>query len=260
MSVKALDRCRSAITLTDPVTGEGFNDKGKKTLAHPDYQLIQHMWHPTLNQGKVPADFTYKSNQKVWLRCPGCIHECGRQHEWEARVQDLTQHGGHTVCPYCDCRFGGFCPCRSVANDPRLWKEWHPSNPPANQVAKSSLKKYIWSCPKGHPPYKASCANRCTYNSGCPVCGIEKSRTTRHPLVSVGRVDLAEEWDFKRNSKLPSEVTLGSHYKAWWFCSSNPDHCAWQTSVQHRALKGSGCPACRSKNRFKPRQFGSAGT
>jgi len=193
-------------------------------LAHPDYQLIQGVWHPTLNLGKVPADFTHKSAQRVWLRCSGCIHECGRHHEWEARIYDLTRNRGHIVCPYCYCGSGGFCQCRSVENDPRLSKEWHPSNPPASQVAKNSKKEYLWMCPEGHLPYKAACDNRCTSNTGCPVCGIEKSRTTRHPVVSVGRPDLAEEWDGERNSKLPSEVTLGSHYKAWWACSSIPEH------------------------------------
>jgi len=66
--------------------GVGFNEKGKKTLAHPDYQLIQSMWHPTKNLGKVPADITHGCAQKVWLRCPDCIHRCGRHHEWEARI------------------------------------------------------------------------------------------------------------------------------------------------------------------------------
>jgi hypothetical protein len=235
----------------------GLNDKGQKTLAHPDYQLINSMWHPTLNKGKVPADFTHGSHKKVWLRCPGCIHKCGRQHEWEARIYQLTLYGGQIVCPYCVSNITRFCPCRSVENDPRLSKEWHHSNPPANQVAKSSNKKYEWLCPEGHPPYLASCGDRSTHNTGCPVCGFEKSRTTRHPVVSVGRPDLAEEWDFKRNYKLPSEVTLGSHYKAWWVCSSNPEHTGWQTSVKSRALKGTGCPACI--NRFRPRKFGSVG-
>jgi hypothetical protein len=130
-SVRALDRCRLAIALTDLVTGAGFNDKGKKTLAHPEYQLIQGLWHPTRNLGKAPGDFTYKSSKRVWLRCPGCIHECGRQHEWEARVDKLTRHEGRVVCPYCNSMAGKFCPCRSMANHPRLSKEWHPSNPPA---------------------------------------------------------------------------------------------------------------------------------
>jgi len=210
------------------------------------------MWHPTHNQGKVPADFTYKSNQKVWLRCPGCIHKCGRHHEWEARTDHVTRNGGHTVCPYCDCGFGGFCECRSVEHDPRLYKEWHPSNPPAREVARSShQKKYLWICPKGHPPYQATCNSRCARNTGCPVCGAEKSRRTRHPVLSLGRLDLAEEWDQKKNTKSPSGVTLGSHYQAWWVCSRNSDHAPWQTKVQNRALKGNGCPACKAQNRFK---------
>jgi hypothetical protein len=214
------------------------------------------MWHPTLNQGKVPADFPHKGRRKVWLRCPGCIHECGRHHEWEANVYNLTSNGGHIVCPYRASGSGGFCPCRSVENDPRLSKEWHSSNPPANQVAKSSGKKYVWVCPEGHPPYKASCDHRCTHNTGCPVCGVEKR--IRHPVVSVGRPDLAEEWDLKRNSRLPSEVTLGSYFKAWWVCCNNPGHRSWQASVRSRALNGAGCPACIPMNRCKLRQFGSA--
>jgi len=239
--------------------GVGFNNNGKKTLAHPDYVDIQDMWHPTLNLGKLPAAFTHKMEQRVWLRCLGCIHECGRHHEWEAKVNNLTAGGGQIVCPYCYSGYGGFCECRSVENDPRLFKEWHPRNLPARQVAKSSRKKCLWVCLEGHPPYKATCVSRSSHNTGCPVCGHIKSGTTRHPVVSVGRPDLAEEWDHKRNTKSPSEVTLGSHYKASWVCSTNPEHPSWQTRVKDRALQGTGCPACQHMNRYKPRLFGPAG-
>jgi len=215
------------------------------------------MWHPTLNLGKLPADFTHKSAQKVWLRCPGCIHECGRHHEWEAKVNNLTRYGSKIVCPYCESRgSGSFCECQSVANEPRVCSEWHPSNPPANQVAKNSHIQYLWECREGHPIYKATCNDRSCHNTGCPVCGIEKSKTTRHPVVSVGRPDLAGEWDHKRNEKLPSEVTLGSRFKAWWICRRNPEHSSWQAKVQSRALSGANCPACTTQNRFKPRKFG----
>jgi len=193
----------------------------------------------------------------VWLRCPGCSHGCGKQHEWEARIYNLTRPGGLLlVCPCCVSRGGGFCECRSVQNDPQLSKEWHPSNPPAGQVAKGSTAKYIWVCPKGHPPYKAQCHSRSLGNTGCPVCGAEEAKTTRHPVLSVGRPDLAEEWDTQRNLKTPSEVTLGSDYRAWWVCSCNPEHPAWQARVKTRAMRGSNCPACRTRNRFKPRIYG----
>jgi hypothetical protein len=136
--------------------------------------------------------------------------------------------------------------------------EWHLDNPPATQVAKSSNKKVMWRCPEGHPPYTASCADRFTHNSGCPVCG--HTRRTSHPVLPVGRPDPALEWDTKRNTKSPSEVTLGSMYKAGWVCSSNPDHSSWRAMVQSRALRGSGCPECdkdKGSRSRPPRQFGS---
>ena len=44
----------------------------------------------------------------------------------------------------------------------------------------------------------------------------------------------------------PSDVTLGSCLRAWWLCqacSCGYPH-VWQTGVQQRALKGTGCPVC----------------
>jgi hypothetical protein len=237
------------------------NHQGSWTsVERVPYHVIQRMWHPTLNQGKLPANFTHRCNQRVWLRCPGCTHGCGTQHEWEVRVYVLTRNGDLKVCPYCSS-MGGYpccsCMCQSVANKPRLSKEWHSDNPPATQVAKNSRKKFLWVCPGGHPPYKASCKSRCCGNTGCPECGLVISRTTRHPAVSVGRPDLAGEWDHEGNTKSPGQVTLGSHYKAWWICSSNPNRPSWQAVVKSRALCGSGCPACMKK--FKPRKFGPDG-
>jgi len=163
---------------------------------------------------------------------------------------------GYLVCPSCDSRGGSFCECQSVANDPSLSREWHLDNPSARGVAKSSRGRYLWLCPNGHPPYTTSCNNRCSQNHGCPICGDEKKGSTRHPLISVGRPDLAKEWDTRRNTRSPIEVTLGSRYVASWICSRNPEHPPWQTSVQTRALRGCGCPACIPQNRFKARTFG----
>jgi len=95
------------------------------------------------------------------------------------------------VCPSCDSQGGSFCECQSVANHPRLSREWHPDNSPAREVVKCSGRKFLWLCPEGHPPYEASCDLRCTQNAGCPICGIEKCRVPHHPVVSVGRPDLA---------------------------------------------------------------------
>ena len=214
------------------------------------------MWHRKLNQGKQPADFTHGSEKKVRLRCRGCRHGCGRQHEWEARVKKLTRNKGRIVCPFCESK-RRFCECQSVAANERLLAEWHPDNPPATQVAKASRRKYLWKCPNGHAPYMASCSNRYTQNTGCPVCADARLADTKHPLLSVGRPDLAKEWDVKNKDRSPNEFTLGSHYKAWWRCRDNPQHLPWHAVVKDRALKGSGCPSCTYTNRFKERIFGS---
>jgi len=145
-----------------------------------------------------------------------------------------------------------------VANDPRLSREWHPDNPLAREVAKGSARKCLWLCPGGHPPYTTSCHARCTHNVGCPTCGDEKKCSTRHPVISVGRPDLAKEWDTRRNTRSSSEVTLGSTYVASWICSRNPEHPTWQTSVQNRALRGTGCRACTPQNRSRARTFGAS--
>jgi len=234
-------------------SGTGYNAKGKKTLAHPEYLKIQQWWHPTKNQGKAAADLTHGSKQKVWLQCPGCRHGCGRVHEWQGIAGDCTRNLEHLVCPKCESRSGGFCPCRSVESHPTLSKEWHPDNPPASTVSTSSNFLAKWNCLKGHPSYVARCHNRSVTNTGCPVCGVEKARTTRHPPVS-DRPALLKEWMHEKNDIVPEEVTLGSRYPAWWKCS-NPEHPPWQARVCDRALKGTGCPNCKSKNRFKPREF-----
>jgi len=231
----------------------GFNALGKKTLAHLEYLKIQRLWHPTRNLSKLPADFTFGSGQKMWLQCPGCQHGCGRVHEWQAIVNPSASRIERLVCPQCDSGYGGFCPCRSVENHPTLSKEWHPDNPPASTVSISSHFFAKWKCFKDHPSFEARCTARSTHNTGCPICGVENSRTTRHPPVSE-RPALLKEWMREKNDRVPEEVTLGSHYPAWWKCS-NPEHLPWQAKVYSRARNGNGCPNCKSKNRFKPRKF-----
>jgi hypothetical protein len=73
----------------------------------------------------------------------------------------------------------------------------------------------------------------------------------------VGRPDLAREWDSRGNSKPPGDVTLGSRYVASWVCREDPQHPTWRCSVQNRALRGNGCPACQSLNRLRGRTVGA---
>lgn len=241
--------------------GVGFDDKGRKTLAHPDYTHNQSMWDHHANKGKLPSDFPHKSEKKVALRCGGCHHGCGRHHTWTAPVSALTQYR-RTACPSCISNGKAFCVCQSVASIPKLLAEWHPSNPDATTFAKNSLQKFLWRClgGKGHADYMASCNNRASHNTGCPTCAEEKSYKTRHPVISKGRPDLAEQWHPTLNAKAPTELTCGSKLRIWWVCTKR-GHRPWLAVVASRALSGTGCPKCAYMNRYapsstKPRIFG----
>lgn len=62
-------------------------------------------------------------------------------------------------------------------------------------------------------------------------CGWGRSRTTCHSNVSIGRPDLVAD-QAEMNSKLPIEVTLGSHHRALWVCSRNPELSPLHAKVQ----------------------------
>ena len=60
----------------------------------------------------------------------------------------------------------------------------------------------------------------------------------------IDNAELMAEWNWERNTDVsPSQLTLGSHKKAWWKCSKGHE---WQAIIQGRN-KGSGCPYCSGR-------------
>ena len=55
--------------------------------------------------------------------------------------------------------------------------------------------------------------------------------------------DLAEEWNYEKNSVNPTEVTVYSNKKVWWKCKKGHE---WQSMVNNRTA-GNGCPICSSE-------------
>ncbi len=65
----------------------------------------------------------------------------------------------------------------------------------------------------------------------------------RDNALSIKYPKLVEEWEYDRNAPIrPEDVDYGSGFIAWWTCSE----CGYvfQTTVNARTCKGSGCPAC----------------
>lgn len=60
-----------------------------------------------------------------------------------------------------------------------------------------------------------------------------------------GREYLLEEWDYEKNTILPTEIMWGSDKKVWWKCHN----CGyeWQTRISTRTKQGSNCRICNRR-------------
>src|SRR5258708_3545091 len=62
--------------------------------------------------------------------------------------------------------------------------------------------------------------------------------------LAITNPELISEWDVVKNGSVkPSDVSAGSHKKAWWKCNKGIDH-VWEADIHNRS-KGVGCPVCR---------------
>lgn len=79
-------------------------------------------------------------------------------------------------------------------------------------------------------------SNRCPYCTGRKVWPGFNDLATTHPK-------LAAQWDFEKNSVLPSEVSAGSNKKVWWKCEHGH---SWEAIIASR-VRGNGCPYCAGR-------------
>ena len=123
-----------------------------------------------------------------------------------------------------------------------LLRQWHPSkNEPLTQqtVTYGSKRRIWWRCDRGHE-WQAAVYTRTGVGTGCPVCAGKRPCPGENDLASQ-RPDLAAQWHPAKNrGRTPAEVTLGSHYAAWWVCEHGHE---WRAAVKTR-VSGCGCPVC----------------
>ena len=126
-----------------------------------------------------------------------------------------------------------------------LLQQWHPTkNEPLTpkQITYGSKQKVWWLCQKGHP-WQAAVYARTGTESGCPYCAGKKLWPGENDLATR-RPDLAAQWHPTKNEGVtPSDVLVGSHYKAWWVCGKGHE---WQAIVKSR-VNGTGCPVCANR-------------
>ena len=202
------------------------------------YPLIAAEWHPTKNGDLKPNEVAIKSNKKVWWLC-------SKGHEWETTIGDRTIGGNG--CPFCSNNklLVGFNDLKT--KNPELVKEWHPTKngdlKPENFFP-NSHKKVWWICPKGHE-YESYIIYR---NNGtvCPICSCKIIIKGINDLETLNP-NLAKYWDYKRNKEKPSEVSIKSGKRVWWFCSKCKS--SWNGRIVDIAKKKNICSMCANRKK-----------
>lgn len=196
--------------------------------------LLLAEWHPTKNGTKELKNYSHASGKLAWWRC-------SLQHEWETPVYQRYRGKG---CPYCAGRrvWVGFNDL--LTTEPLVAQKWDYHKNGAlrpTDVTRGSTKEVWWRGECSHS-WEAKVSAMVISKNGCPYCSGRK--------VLVGFNDLescfpkaASFWNPTKNSKLPSEITYGSEYKAWWRCLLKHE---WQAKVNDQRGQ-TGCPFCTGK-------------
>jgi Probable Zinc-ribbon domain len=207
-------------------------------VVYPELALE---WHPTKNGALRPEDVPPRSNRSVWW-------SCSHGHAWSAQPNDRARGHG---CPYCSGR--RLAPERSLATlFPSIARQWHPTKNgelTARDVTMSSSRRVWWRCRKGTDhEWQTTVANRGALGTDCPFCA--NLRVSGTNSLAARFPELTREWHPTKNGGLgPEDVVAGTHRRAWWRCAFGHE---WETSVDNRSGRGSGCPECYRLRRRQP--------
>ena len=72
---------------------------------------------------------------------------------------------------------------------------------------------------------------------------LRKIEYLKENSLAVKCPEIMSEWNNKKNTKTPYDVSVGSSEKVWWKCTKGHE---WKAVVYSR-VKGNGCPYCSNK-------------
>lgn len=132
-------------------------------------------------------------------------------------------------------------------NDPILLEwDYQKNNILPCEITYNSSKKVWWKCKKGHSfeqsiTYKV----KAQLESTCPYCSHQKLLAGYNDFATT-HAYILKEWDYEKNTILPTQIGVGTHYKAWWKC---PFGHSYQAYPSNRCGKQhTGCPICNKEN------------
>lgn len=186
-------------------------------------------WH--IDNKIKPTEVSAYSNRIIKWQCSK-----NSDHIWESEIS-IRAHG--STCPYCKLKY--------LDDYPKLMKEydWEANGGiDFSRIHGARKKKIWWKCENGHK-WQQSFYDRAR-GRNCPYCSGRKVLSGYNDLATL-RPDLLAEWNYKKNTILPSEVTVGSYKKVWWKCKYGHE---WETPICNRGSQGYGCPYCSRRTSF----------
>ncbi|NYJ21118.1 zinc-ribbon domain-containing protein [Glaciibacter psychrotolerans] len=140
------------------VTGQRHPSNESLALTHP---LIAAEWHPTLNKGLTPDDFTHGSDYTAYWLCP-------HGHRYRQRIERRT--AGYK-CSVCSRRTLVPNVNDLKTTQPVLVREFHPylNGPTDPSRIFAGTKLYWWKCLAHGHVHNQSVLHRIASN-GCPDC------------------------------------------------------------------------------------------
>ena len=205
-------------------------------------------WNYEKNEIK-PNEIIATSPIKVWWKCAEC------NNEWQTSV--YVRSKGHG-CPYCGYKKVGKSNSIIKDNDkslinvfPEVVQVWNYSKngdlKPENFMSKSN-KKVWWKCTICGKEWETPiCAK--SHTTICKECTYTNNNRN---YVKKGTNDLAtkypnllKQWNYKKNTISPDEISFCSGKKVWWICDKGHE---WENSPLNRTKHNSSeCPYCTNQ-------------
>ncbi|MBR6548784.1 MAG: zinc-ribbon domain-containing protein, partial [Clostridia bacterium] len=194
----------------------------------------------------TPNDIAPQSHKQAYFKCSQCNRSL------PCRIQDKVL--GKTNCRYCSNRI-----IVSGENDFETWckensKEYllHEWDYEKNNILPSETTPYNdakvwWKCKEGHS-WPAIVRTRAK-GTGCPYCTNHKLFIGFNDLETWckqnNREYLLDEWDYEKNTILPSEITAHNEKRVWWKCPLGHSYKSVLNSRTNLVVSNNrGCPEC----------------
>lgn len=194
----------------------GQNDLFTRFPQIRDFWPDPDSWHDR------PTDVPVSDRVTVlMLHCPTHLLD------FSIQVRSLVRYLERADSPCGNCRQTSKLSGRSIQETrPDLMAIWDMSlnDISPHLVSPGTKVRYWWTCFNGHDSWEASPYEVTNGWRMCPCCpGSHKVVKGCNDLATT-HPEIAERWDFARNSAAPSELKIGTNKKFFFLCSNNPKH------------------------------------